>query len=69
MTRILGTVMSKEGTDVTYLQNTNYGKIISVIEGYVKKSCAVQLICNVQVSPDDMFVFLFAIWHLYFKNC
>ena len=28
--------MSKEGTEVAYLQNRNYGKIISVIGGYVK---------------------------------
>jgi hypothetical protein len=33
MTRILETVMSKEGTEVAYLQNTNYGKIISVTGG------------------------------------
>jgi len=36
MARILGTVMSKEGTEVAYLQNRNYGKIISVIGGHVK---------------------------------
>jgi len=60
--------MSKEGTEVAYLQNRNYGKIISVIGGYVKN--------HVQFGPHAMyrfplmtFVFLFAIWHFYFKNC
>jgi len=49
MTRILGTVMSKEGREVAYLQNRNYGKIISVIGSYVKN--------HVQFSSYAMYRF------------
>jgi hypothetical protein len=57
MTRILGTGMSKEGTEVAYLQNRNYGKIISVIGGYVTN--------NIQFSSYATYRFPL-MTHLYF---